>query len=139
MKKVEKHRKLSDDAFRSAFATQTIEPKVFTHEAHLRLAWLYVTNFEVTKAAELLCQQIKAFDLHFGKGDVYNETVTIAFAYLVQQRQKMGDYKDFEAFLAQHNDLQTNYRAILAEYYDFDVFKNETAKTEYVAPTIKGF
>mgnify|MGYP000226997985 FL=1 len=38
------HYKLNDLEFVNQFQKTTLDPKLFTHEAHLRLAWIYINN-----------------------------------------------------------------------------------------------
>ena len=72
------HHDLSDNTFEHLFATATLDPSLFNHEAHLRLAWIHVNRYGVDQAVENICSQIQVFDATFGDGTKYNATVTAA-------------------------------------------------------------
>ena len=61
MKKVQEHRKLTDDAFNKAFEDCSLNPKMFSHEAHIRLAWIHIRKFGVEKAVANIQELITSY------------------------------------------------------------------------------
>ena len=47
---MEPHYALSDPEFEKQFESAVLDPKFFSHEAHLRLAWIHVTKYGVERA-----------------------------------------------------------------------------------------
>ena len=78
MEKIESHRLLTDKEFDEQIQNCILNPSVFTHEAHLRLAWLHVRQYGIDKAIGNIRKQLQNFVAHHGVTDKYNDTVTVA-------------------------------------------------------------
>jgi hypothetical protein len=76
--KMEPHYHLDDAAFETAFANASLDPSLFSHEAHLRLAWIHIHQYGIEQAIENICSQLMAFTKAVGAADKYNHTLTIA-------------------------------------------------------------
>ncbi len=72
------HYTLTDKQFVEDFEQCRLNPSWFDHEAHLRLAYIYIHNLGPRKAAEKVCEGILQFDSIFGSGDKFHKTITIA-------------------------------------------------------------
>lgn len=128
------HFLLSDHEFVDQFENLQLNPAYFTHLAHMRLAWLYIKDFGVERASLVLCDRIKNFDRKFGTGKKFNKTVTIAFAHLINERQQLGVYRNFESFIEANESLIGNYKELICKHYSFDPFTSEKARQEYLLP-----
>ena len=136
---MQKHYQLSAAELAHHFENLTLTPTWFTHEAHLRLAWYYITIFDLEIAIEKLCTQIQIFDSTFDDGTKYHKTITVAFAHLIAEQQSKHHSTDFKTFISQSSELIADYRNLLREHYSYDLFKNERAKKVFVAPDLKPF
>ena len=58
---MEKHFTFSDDEFERLFEDKTLEPEVFTHEAHIRLAWIHITKYGSAQACDNVVSQLLAY------------------------------------------------------------------------------
>lgn len=112
----EKHRQLSDKDFTRLFEEGTLEPDVFTHEAHLRLAWLLIKEHGLQLATEMLCSQIMHFDRQHGKGTKFNKVITLAAAQLVDDLQRQSHDRSFMDFIGRHPRLFSDFGTLLAPY-----------------------
>lgn len=110
----EKHRQLSDKDFIRLFNECTLDPDIFTHEAHLRLAWLLIKEHGLQLATEMLCSQIMQFDRQHGKGTKFNKDVTLAAAQLVDDLQRQSHDRSFTDFIGHHPRLFTDFGTLLA-------------------------
>ena len=72
------HFELSDLEFKIQFENCVLEPSLFSHEAHIRLAWILIRQYGVEDAIIRIKGQLKQFVKHLGAEDKYNETLTIA-------------------------------------------------------------
>lgn len=133
------HFKYSDTEFLKHFADFTLEPALFTHEAHLRLAWLYINLYGTEKAAGLICNQIKAFDRKFGDGSKFNKTVTIASVFIVSHFMGRSLCSEFERFLEEFPRLKTNFTDLIKSHYKINIFTDKRAEKEYVEPDLLSF
>ncbi len=133
------HLELSDEQFIHQFATCTLNPKLFSHEAHIRLAWIHIRKYGEQIAIDHICDQIRAFDQTFGDGSKYNETVTVAAIKAVNHFIQRSKADTFIAFIQEFPRLKTNFKDLMACHYGFDIFNDTRAKKKYLAPDLLPF
>ena len=133
------HFLLPDETFEHQFAEVSLNPKLFSHEAHLRLAWIHIRKYGVEKAVVNICRQIAAFDAKFGDGTKYNETVTVAAVRAVNHFVERSSATDFKSFIQENPRLKHNFKDLLNSHYSQDIFLDERAKTEYLEPDLAPF
>lgn len=136
---LENHYQLTNEEFERLFEKGTLPPTLFTHEAHLRLAWVYVNKYGIEQACDKLCDEIKQFDKIHGDGDKFNKTVTVAAARAVYHFMLKSNSDRFSSFMKEFPRLKTAFKDLLNQHYAFDVFSNETAKVSFVEPDILPF
>ena len=137
---MERHDQLKDIDFEKQFENCTFDPKLFTHEAHLRLAWIHVKKYGVENAITNLCNQISKFDRTFGDGTKFNTTVTIASAKVVNHFiQKKPTLSSFNEFINEFPRLKFNFKEILGFHYGIDIFREENAKHKFLKPDLLAF
>lgn len=49
---METHFALSDDDFEKAFEASILDPKIFSHEGHIRLVWIHIKKYGALRAIE---------------------------------------------------------------------------------------
>lgn len=135
----ELHRKLTDDAFEAAFSDFSLRPGWFTHEAHIRLAFIHVNKYGLTDAVKNMRSQIKAFAENLGIYDKYHDTVTIAAVYMVHDYMQQTDNSSFDSFLQTGGNELRHFKDLLKKHYSYNVFKDPTARKTYVAPDLTPF
>ena len=64
---------MSDDEFLAAFESCALPRELWTHVAHIRIAWLYLTRFAFDEAAERVCRGIRQYNESVGSRG-YHET-----------------------------------------------------------------
>ncbi|NNC70422.1 MAG: hypothetical protein HKN90_06335, partial [Flavobacteriaceae bacterium] len=74
----EKHHLLTNDEFEEKFESCTLPAPYFTHEAHLRLAYIHIKKHGVKQAIKNVSRQIINFDTKYGDGTKFNKRLTIA-------------------------------------------------------------
>lgn len=116
-----------------------MNPAIFNHEAHLRLAWIHITKYGVDQAIENICTQLLDFVKAVGAEDKYNKTLTIAAVRAVYHFINKSETGNFNDFIGQNPRLKYNFRELIAAHYGIDVFNSETAKREYVEPDLLPF
>lgn len=130
---------LSDADFSQQFADCTLDPKLFTHSAHLRLAWISIRQNGITKAIALIREQIKAYDQKFGDGTKYHETLTVAALHVVHHFMKRSYADSFDGFISEFPRLKTHFKDLIAQHYSIDLFQDADAKEKYVQPDLQDF
>ena len=136
---MEKHFELTDGEFENQFAYITITPSLFTHEAHLRLAWIHINQYGITAAIDNVCKQIKAFATFHGDKDKFNVTVTVAAVRAVYHFALKSKSENFQAFILEFPQLKKEFKRLIDSHYSIDIFKSELAKNEYAFPDLIPF
>ncbi len=135
----EKHHLLSNQEFEEKFKNCALNSVLFTHEAHLRLSYIYITNYGLDKAIENLCEQIANFDQKFGDGTKFNKTVTIASAQVMNHFINKSESTSFKELLNEFPNLKNNFLGLLKSHYTLDIFNDKKAKQEYLEPDLLPF
>lgn len=135
----EKHHFLSDEEFAQQFSNKTLNPEIFTHEAHLRFAWIMIQNHGLKLGAEIICEQILAFVKPLGAEEKYNKTLTIASMKMVNHFMQKVETDNFLDFIQSFPALKYDFKTLVSKHYSFDIFKTERTRLEYVEPDLIGF
>ncbi len=136
---MEKHFSLSDLVFEKQFENATLDPQLFSHEAHLRLAWIHATKYDLEEAAANVCRQIAQFDSVHGDGNKFHKTLTVAAVKAVWHfiaKSSSGNFKDF---ITEFPRLKNNFRELIAFHYSWDIFRDAEAKKKFVEPDLLPF
>jgi hypothetical protein len=133
------HFDLTDAEFELAFKERTLDPTLFTHEAHLRLAWIHVRQYGVEHAIENINQQLLQFVDYVGARDKFNKTVTVAAIRAVNHFINKSKSESFADFIQEFPRLKYNFKELLAFHYGYEIFKSEKAKKEYIEPDLLPF
>jgi len=133
------HWNLNDQEFSQQFAACTLDPALFSHEAHLRLAWILLSQNELRRASALLCQQIKNFDQHFGDGSKFHRTLTEAAVRAVYHFKQKSQSDNVRDFLNEFPRLGSHFKEIIAQHYGFDLFSHSEARHRYIEPDLVPF
>lgn len=136
---MEKHRELTDPEFETQFQCCELTPSLFTHEAHLRLAWIHITNYGAKQAEENVNNQILNYINHVGAIDKFHKTLTVIAVRLVAGFITKSNSGSFEGFIAEFPELKTNFKELVAKHYSFNIFTSEKAKKEFIEPDLLSF
>jgi len=125
---------MSDPDFLVAFENTTLPRPEWTHEAHVRMAYLYLgktKNFDTT--LDEVRTRICAYNAAWGKAAGYHETITVAFLRLIADRMtRDGTKRDWSAFREANSDLLDT-RILQAHYTEAVLFSPE-ARAGFVNP-----
>jgi len=125
---------LSDTSLIEAFETGSLDPKLFNHEMHLRVGWLYVCEYPLAVAVQKFSGHLKSWAKALGVEAKYHETITWFFMLILNERQTMVPMETFEAFLKANPDLTRKNPSILELYYRPETLKSAKARAHYVLP-----
>ena len=133
------HFQLTDEQFQHQFFWCILDPALFTHEAHLRLAWIHIKKFGVETAVYTVTEQLKRFVNHLGAENKFNKTLTIAAVRAVNHFMMRSDVQTFEEFIIQFPKLKNNFRKLISSHYTEDIFNSRKAKEQYLEPDLLPF
>lgn len=130
------HLDLSDAEFLTAFENCKLPPTLFTHEAHLRLAWLHLKASGVEVTVDTILKQIANYAAHFGAPGKFNVTLTVAAIKIVHHFQLKSSSDNFVEFMLEFPQLKSDFKDLISAHYGFDIFNSQRAKVEYLAPDL---
>ncbi|GLU45060.1 hypothetical protein [Allomuricauda sp. NBRC 101325] len=133
------HLEVSDEQFINDMEQGGFPPNLFSHEAHIRLAWLYLNQFDEKLAIKKTCQTIQNFDKLNGNGTKYHLTLTVASVKVVQYFMKKSKATTFIEFINENPRLNDSFTSLVQQHYGTDPLKIEKTKTEYIAPDLLPF
>ena len=101
---------MNDEALWTAFHARTLTAAEWTHEAHLRIAWMHVTRYPLDEAHLRMRAGIirlnERHDLVETAERGYFETLTYVWLVLVLHAQREASATDSRALLAVRAELQ---------------------------------
>lgn len=136
---MEHHLLLGDNELEHLFENAQLDPRLFSHEAHLRLAWIHLNKYGEINAIKNLTDQIPVFAKKHGAPGKYNTTLTVAAIKAVYHFYKKSASSNFQDFIVEFPRLKTHFTALMAAHYSFDIYHSQEAKSEFLAPDLLPF
>ena len=136
---METHFDLTDSQFTNLFESCELDPALFTHEAHLRLAWIYIRKYGVEKAIGEIQSGLRNYVESVGAKDKYHATLTVAAMKIVYRYMQQSETGNFRDFISRYPRLKNNFRDLIDRHYGVDIFSSEKARLEYVGPDLLPF
>jgi hypothetical protein len=125
---------MTNEEFILRFESDTLPDDSFHHVDHVRLAFAYLSQYPVLRALEMFAAGLQRFAASRGKSQLYNETITCAYIFLIRERMARCAVADWEAFSLQNPDLLIWKDGVLSRYYDEATLKSDLARTVFVLP-----
>ena len=120
--------------FIQQFEADTLPEDSFHHRDHVRLAFAYLSEFPALEALQKFCTALKRFATARGKSQLYHETITHAYFFLIRERMAKLQGVDWEEFERQNSDLLVWKDGILNRYYQEATLKSDFARKVFVFP-----
>jgi len=126
---------MPDEEFIQKFEACTLPTDCFHHRDHVKMAWLYLQRYSVLDALIKFSEGLKRFASAHGKTNLYHETITWAYIFLIHERMKrVGERQSWEEFVAANPDLLDWQNNILKTYYHGETLRSELARRIFVLP-----
>jgi hypothetical protein len=106
----------------------------FHHADHVRLAFAYLSQYPVLRALEKFADVLKWFAAARGKAQLYNETITCGYFFLIRERMARRAGAGWEEFARQNRDLLAWKDGILSRYYCEGTLQSDLAREVFVLP-----
>ncbi|MFZ0955776.1 MAG: hypothetical protein WAN60_05500 [Candidatus Sulfotelmatobacter sp.] len=116
------------------FESNIVPGDPFPHADHVRLAFAYLCRYPVLQALDRFATALKRFAEARGKSQLYNETITCAYFFLIRERMARSGGAEWEEFAQQNPDLLIWKDGILSCYYQEVTLKSDLARTVFVFP-----
>jgi hypothetical protein len=125
---------MTGEEFIDRFERGAVPAESFHHADHVRLAFAYLSRYSVVQALEKFATALKRFAAVQGKPQLYNETITFAYLFLIRERMVRSPVSGWEEFSSLNPDLLIWKRGILDLFYREETLKSELAKTVFLFP-----
>ncbi len=106
----------------------------FHHADHVHLAFAYLSQYPVLQALGKFAAALKRFAEARGKSQLYHETITYSYFFLIRERMARCDGVEWEDFARRNPDLLIWKDGILTRYYHEATLKSDLARTVFVFP-----
>ena len=130
------HYELNDEVFEKEFSECKMAEAIFNHEAHLRLAWIYIHKYGCRKAEIKVNEELVRYTKFLGAEQIYNKTVTTMAVRIVDRFAKKQEGITFKELLVANPELMDNFKGLIDQYYSVDVFKSSVAKAHFLEPDL---
>lgn len=133
---------MDDETLLREFEDRTLPFEEWTHRAHVRVGYLYLTCYPFPEALERVRKGIQAYNaangVNEGPTSGYNETTTQAFlriiAGTIQSYGALVPTPDSESFCEAHPQVMT--RQVLRLFYSPEQRSRPEAKSQFVEPDL---
>lgn len=124
-----------DRQFRLAFEACTIAPSEFNHQAHVRLAYVYLTEGDADSAIQKMRGALLNFLQHNGiPRSKFHETLTRAWVLAVQHFMNRSASTSAADFIAKNPELLDS--KIMLTHYSASVLFSADARACFVEPDL---
>lgn len=130
------HFDLSDDAYYDQVASGELRRKYFTHEAHIRLAWIHICRHGAAEAEVTVPRDIKQLVTRFQMGRTFNQTISIASVRILNYFIQKSGASTFQELVCYEPKILADFRGILAHHYSDKVYTDPIYKQAYVEPDL---
>jgi len=109
-------------------------PGAFHHADHVRLTFAYLLEYPVLQALERFAAALKRYAAARGKSQLYNETITHAYFFLIRERMARSTVTEWDEFALGNADLFVWKDGILLRYYHEATLQSDLARSVFVFP-----
>src|ERR1700693_4610035 len=96
---------MTDEEFIERFENCTLPAESFHHRDHVRVVWLYLRCYSVLETLGKFSAGLKRFATANGKPNLYHETITWAYVFLIHGRmQRNGGEHSWPRFVEANAD-----------------------------------
>ena len=126
---------MTDKEFIQRFEDCTLAGADFHHRDHVKVAWLYLRGNSVLETLSRFSAGLKRFATANGKPNLYHETITWAFVFLIHERMEGNESEQsWSGFVEANQDLFDWKNNILKSYYQDDTLSSARARRTFVFP-----
>ncbi len=126
---------MTDQDLVASFEDGTLAKGPFHHAEHVRLGFLYLCRYPVLEALERFSTSLRKLAVSKGKPELYHETITWAFLFLIRERMaKAGCEQSWEQFADGNADLLNWEDNLLKKYYRAETLGSDLARRTFLFP-----
>jgi hypothetical protein len=125
---------MTNEELIQSFEAGLVPDNGFHHADHVRLAFAYLSTNPPLQALEKFASALKRFAAARSKPQLYHETITHAYFFLIRERMARTDAKDWDGFASRNADLLVWKDGVLTRYYREATLQSELARSVFLFP-----
>ena|ERR1700730_3281596 len=126
---------MTDQELMEQFERGTLPGECFDHRGHVKVAFLYLTQYPALEALQAFSKALQRFATALGKPQLYHETITWAYIFLIRERMaRSGKRQGWEEFARNNTDLLTWKNGLLNQYYREETLTSDLARAIFILP-----
>ena len=133
------HYSLKDEDLLEVMEKAKLDPKLFSHEAHLRWGWLLLEEYGPADAVDKACEQLENYTELLGIPQKFNKTVTVAAIKAIQHFKLKSQSSEFKDFMNEFPRLKSSFKELMGFHYSLDIFNDDKARQEFIEPDLLSF
>ena len=115
-----------------ALETGALDPAMFPHPEHVRLAYEMLGRHPFGEAVTRFSRGLRLLAAKGGRPEVYHETITVAFLALVGERRVRAKHAGWREFKTNNSDLLD--KRCLEQWYDSEQLGSDLARQTFCLP-----
>ena len=116
-----------------ALETGALDPAMFPHPEHVRLAYEMLGRHPFGEAVTRFSRGLRLLAAKAGRPEVYHETITVAFLAVISERRAGARNAGWNEFKANNSDLMN--KRCLDRWYDADFLRSDLARQTFCLPS----
>ena len=116
-----------------ALETGALDPAMFPHPEHVRLAYEMIGRHPFGEAVARFSRGLRLLAAKAGRPEVYHETITVAFLAVIGERRARAKGAGWDEFKRNNSDLLD--KRCLNRWYDADYLRSDLARKTFCLPT----
>jgi hypothetical protein len=126
---------MTDADLLTAFEETSLAKENFSHREHVRVAWLFIRTYGLREALQRFPDALKRFATAKGAPQLYHETITWSYLFLIHDRFVRGrDDDEWATFAAANPELLTWKPSLIDRYYTAELLWSDRARASFVMP-----
>lgn len=109
----EMHEILEDKLLINSLKECSLHPAIFTHEAHLRVAYILIKNNTLNEAKIKMNELLKNFTKYLGVEDKFDQILTERSVEVMRKMISSSKTTDFKEFIIENQELKNNFSALI--------------------------
>jgi hypothetical protein len=111
-----------------------LAPEGFHHADHMRVAFAYISELPLLEAFAKFSAALKRFALAQGKPNLYHETITWTYLFLISERIRTHRAESWDEFANRNADLLVSKGGVIERYYTKQALESDLARRTFVLP-----
>ena len=116
-----------------ALETGALDPAMFPHPDHVRLAYEMLGRHSFGEAVTRFSRGLRLLAAKAGRPEAYHETITVAFLAVIGERRARAKDAGWNEFKINNSDLLD--KRCLDRWYDADYLRSDLARKTFCLPT----